>query len=66
MLTCSNFIDEGIIDETFSKDKKFQLGEVDDNLQKRVIELEIKMTPNKHVEVLESWWNAVKEAMPKI
>jgi len=33
---CGNFIDEGITPEMFSKDKVFRLGEVPENLCKRV------------------------------
>ena len=49
-----------------SEAKYFRLGEIAENLHKRVVELESKMTPNTPPEVLEERRKVVTEAMQNI
>ena len=59
-------MDEGIKIEMFVEAKVFRLGEFSKNLHKRVMELESKMTPNTHLEVLEERRKATTEVVQKI
>ena len=45
-LVCSNFADEGITDEMFAYAKVIRLGEIVEDLRKKVVELEAQVRPS--------------------
>ena len=65
-LTCRSFTDEGITLEMFVEANVFKLGEVGENLCKKVTELKSKMTHDTHPKVLEEQRKASIEAVQKI
>ena len=57
-LACNNFTKESITNEIFAEDKLFQLGEIPENLHKKVAELESHVTPSTPPKVQEERRNA--------
>ena len=52
-LACSNFANEGIKNEMFAESKVRRLGEIIEDLRKKVAELETQVRPNIPIEVLD-------------
>ena len=50
-LSWKNFTDEFITQEIFAESKVFQIGDIVENLRKKVAELELQVTPSTPLEV---------------
>ena len=65
-LACSNFADEGIIDEMFAEAKVIRLGKIEEDIRKNVTELESQVIPSTLLEVLEERRMTIAKAVKKI
>ena len=65
-LTCTNFANEGITKEMFPKSKVIQLGEIAEDLRKKVVELEMQLKPSTPPKVLEERRKATTQATRRI
>ena len=65
-LSCSQFSDEGITQEMFSEAKVIRIGDIMEDLRKRVAELEAQVKPSTPLEVLEESRKVATQAVKKI
>ena len=65
-LAYKNFEEEGIIEEMTLDSKVAQLAEIEDNLRKKVTQLEEKRRPNTAPEVLESRTNIATQGVKRM
>ena len=65
-LACTKFADEGIMEEKFPEAKVIRIGEIVDELRKKVANLEVQLKPSTPPKVLEERRKAAIEATKTI